>query len=425
MYIYRHAGLCWGFAALLCLPAVASAQGRSDILEQQKLLLKVAADKMEMQTTDALAEARKLAASEPAQAVAVLKKVLAQLESDNALSDARKASLIRTVKDRITATQTAAAPAKQPVKGSEPTADTADSEQRIINRTLELVAKMQREGRAEEANRLVSDLARRYPDNLAVQTAVRTSATTVQLKTGSETINDTDKRFVGTLTSVDKSAVPPNGDLELPKDWAKKMADRKNVNEQVLTAKELAILKALNTTIKPDYPNAGLMDVLDDLSQKLNITFAVDKVSLAEANVTSDTQVNLVLPRGITARTALRKILADVGLTYVIKNETVQVMTEAKAKELMTTRVYYIGNLMTGGPYADAGIRFNPWFDQLQVQQNVKSLIDMIQGSVDPQTWQANGGSGTIRFYAPTMSLIIRQSAEVHGMMGGGSALSK
>jgi hypothetical protein len=43
----------------------------------------------------------------------------------------------------------------------------------------------------------------------------------------------------------------------------------------------------------------------------------------------------------------------------------------------------------------------------------------MIQTSVDPQSWQANGGNGSIVFNAPSMSLIIKQSAEVHALLGG------
>src|SRR5262249_31369510 len=159
---------------------------------------------------------------------------------------------------------------------------------------------------------------------------LRTTGTIDSIKAGRDTVKDTDDRVLGTLKQVDKSAMAPNGDVEIPKDWFKKMSARKDVNAPVLTAKEQAILKSLNSPIKPDYKGADLLEVLDDLSNKLDVTFAVDKASLADQGVTSDTQVTLSLPRGVTARTALRKILADVGLTYVVKNETIQIITEAK-----------------------------------------------------------------------------------------------
>jgi hypothetical protein len=43
----------------------------------------------------------------------------------------------------------------------------------------------------------------------------------------------------------------------------------------------------------------------------------------------------------------------------------------------------------------------------------------MIQRTVDPASWQNNGGQGTILFNPGTMALIIKQSAEMHLILGG------
>jgi hypothetical protein len=405
----------WSLVAVLCLPLMVLGQApRNELLELNKQMVKVAADKMEKQISDGLAEARKLAATEPARATGLLKKLLGDLEADTALSDTRRAALVRLVKERMATVAEQKAGKADP----RPATETATPEQRIITRTLEMVEKYKRDGRTAEARHIAEELATQFPDNPAVKAAVRTISVADNVAVGRETRAESEKRAVATLSRVDEAALPPKGDLEIPKDWFQKMAKRKNVNEPVLTEKEQAILKALASPIMPDYKNVSLFDVLDDLSNKLNVTFALDKASLADAGVNSDTQANLVIPRGIAARTALRKLLGEVGLTYIIKNETIQVITEAKAKEMMVTRTYYIGNLLAGGVFADVGIRFNPWYDQLQVMQNVKSVVKLIEGSVDPSSWQTNGGQGTITFYAPTMSLIIRQTAEVHGMLG-------
>jgi hypothetical protein len=85
----------------------------------------------------------------------------------------------------------------------------------------------------------------------------------------------------------------------------------------------------------------------------------------------------------------------------------------------MVTRTYYLGDLLAGGQFAQAGIMFNPGLDQIQAMQNVVNIIGIIQSSIDPQTWQANGGLGSITFVGGQMALVIRQSAEVHGMLGG------
>ncbi len=41
----------------------------------------------------------------------------------------------------------------------------------------------------------------------------------------------------------------------------------------------------------------------------------------------------------------------------------------------------------------------------------------MIQTTIDPSSWQINNGPGAIYFHFPSMSLVVKQSAEVHGMI--------
>ena len=63
---------------------------------------------------------------------------------------------------------------------------------------------------------------------------------------------------------------------------------------------------------------------------------------------------------------------------------------------------------------------FRKPLDQAQLAQNVGGIVEMIKNSVDPMSWQGQGGQGSIGFNIPTMSLIIRQSAEVHAVLRGG-----
>ncbi len=85
------------------------------------------------------------------------------------------------------------------------------------------------------------------------------------------------------------------------------------------------------------------------------------------------------------------------------------VTTPARAREYLVTKTYYLGDLVTpvGNPFFPVG---NP----LEEAFNVQMLIDTIVTSIDPDSWDVRGGPGTIRYYAPTKSLIVRQSAEVH-----------
>ena len=46
-----------------------------------------------------------------------------------------------------------------------------------------------------------------------------------------------------------------------------------------------------------------------------------------------------------------------------------------------------------------------------------QELIDLITSTIAPDTWDTNGGLGTIRFFSLGHLLVVRQTAEVHGQL--------
>ena len=62
-------------------------------------------------------------------------------------------------------------------------------------------------------------------------------------------------------------------------------------------------------------------------------------------------------------------------------------------------------------------MQFGPFIAQAQMMQNAQQLILLIQQVIEPNYWQPNG-PGSIVFYPPTKSLIIRASAEMHYQLG-------
>jgi len=51
--------------------------------------------------------------------------------------------------------------------------------------------------------------------------------------------------------------------------------------------------------------------------------------------------------------------------------------------------------------------------------RNAMQLINLIQTTIDPDSWDVNGGKGSIQFYSPLNVLVIRNTAEIHGNVGG------
>lgn len=48
-----------------------------------------------------------------------------------------------------------------------------------------------------------------------------------------------------------------------------------------------------------------------------------------------------------------------------------------------------------------------------------RQLIELIQTTIAPESWDVNGGRGSIHYYSPLQVLVVRQTGEVHHELGG------
>src|SRR5262249_36611079 len=236
-------------------------------------------------------------------------------------------------------------------------------------------------------------------------------------RTSREIQLEADARAGAAILDMTRSSTPPASEYELPRDWAEKTKKRSAIMQ--LTDKERSILAGLNKTVTIQVQNAKFEDVIQQISDQIHQPILLDKPAVAEAQISYDTTVTDQLP-GVSARAALRKILGEFGLTYVIKDQAIQVTSTQKARDLMIVRSYYVGDLLGNGGIGGALALAQTPVSQLQVAQQVKQLIDMIQASIDPMSWKESGGLGSITFHAPASSLVIKQSAEVHAMLAEG-----
>ena len=105
----------------------------------------------------------------------------------------------------------------------------------------------------------------------------------------------------------------------------------------------------------------GLEQVKDGL--------AVEDGTAAEAHVgfpRGDDGLAGVNIKRATLRTVLRRILGDVNLAYIVKDEAIQVVTPARARETLSTRTYYVGDLA-----GTTDIRLGPFLGRLQAAAQI------------------------------------------------------
>jgi hypothetical protein len=177
------------------------------------------------------------------------------------------------------------------------------------------------------------------------------------------------------------------------------------------TERENAILKQLNTMIRVDFRNDTFKDVIEHLQQETGQPIVVDQQAMKEANVTYEAST-VTLKVSASTRSVLKKTLVELGLTYVIKDESIHITTPARARDMMSARVYAVDDL--------AGLvefRFGPGTTPIALARQVNELMARIRTNILPETWEKGGGAGVIYFDQPTMMFVVRQSAEVHFLL--------
>ena len=110
-------------------------------------------------------------------------------------------------------------------------------------------------------------------------------------------------------------------------------------------SKEQRILDALEADVDLDYPETPLKEVIEDLKERFNIPIVLSTKKLEEAAINLETPVTVSFKQ-ISLRAGLRNMLGELGLTYLIKDEVMQITTPEDAGSQLITKVYRVGDLV-------------------------------------------------------------------------------
>lgn len=411
-----------GPTAALVMGLLLSASVRAgDLLDDAKAKQAVEAQRVERLVNEARNNAARLAKTSPSDAVEILKGALATLETDTALKAETRETLIRRVKLALRDMESAVQDRKSGLG-----ADTGrlgqtdrqrDEERRRQEaeqiRSSQAAIKASREaGRYDEARKAYEDLARRFPGNPAIQAGSTSSGISGRIAETNDMKRQQADGRIEIWRGEQRSMRIPLDDLEFPANWRDRIAKR-TVNR--ITEREKAIIKALNTVIPTEFEMTTFQQVIDYLEKKTGMVIILDKQALAEANVTYDSPITFKAKT--TLRTVLKRILGDLNLAYIVKDEAIQVTSIQKAKETLSARTYYVGDLAGVGD-----MRFGPGIARLQMAAQIQQLAVLITQTIEPESWLINdkGGLGTIAFDPISMSFVVRQTAEIHYQMGFG-----
>ena len=171
---------------------------------------------------------------------------------------------------------------------------------------------------------------------------------------------------------------------------------------------EKKLLEALKSPTECEFKETSLADVIDYFKTRHKIEIHTDEKALEEAGVALDSTVTKTLHR-VSLRSALRLVLRDVGLTFILQDEVLLVTSPVAAANTVKVVVYDV---------TDLAIRQNDkgtWCD------DASSMADAITSCIEPSSWtgaEANGVKGRavirVQMLPQKTVLVVLQSQECH-----------
>ena len=156
-----------------------------------------------------------------------------------------------------------------------------------------------------------------------------------------------------------------------------------------------AILRHLDELTDLEFADTPLSDVVDYIKNKHEIEIQLDSKGLTDAAVDPSAPVTRSV-KGISLRSALRLILEEFDLTYVVQDEVLKITSKEKADEVLITQVY----------------RLNGVVGQRGRIRQTAQLIDLITSAIQPDSWGDEGGPGSIKSFREL--LVVSQKLDVH-----------
>ncbi|MCS6976753.1 MAG: hypothetical protein NZM31_07035, partial [Gemmatales bacterium] len=330
-----------------------------------------------------------------------------------------------------------------------------------VNEYLRQYNALYKEGKYKDAAVVAMKAKELDPDNPATEIALFKADVMRSLSSEEQIRLAKSNGFSDAMVDVARAAAPPSGsDLPMSygdkEQWfvnSEKRKGKVSLHVKPLSPEDKEVANKLNTVISVDFKNKPLIEVLDELREMTGINIVPDRQYIEMDGIQLEQPVTLPLDR-VPVKTALRLILHNARLTYVIQDGVVLVTTPAGEKGKMTRKVYAVADLIVpldldstsnvfgpgAGPnpannasangfqvqiYNSPGDAFsNSWANgappsnpskgrSAATRSMVDTLIQLIQNTIEPASWDTMGGSGHIEYYPIGMSLVVSQTPDI------------
>ncbi len=102
-----------------------------------------------------------------------------------------------------------------------------------------------------------------------------------------------------------------------------------------------------------------LSDVIARLSQATGVNILFDQKALAQEQVSTDTQIVKDFSNPITIESVLNLVLGDVGLVFVVQDESIKITNKETKNQKQVQKTYYVGDLIMPVPNFTSPLSMN------------------------------------------------------------------
>jgi len=159
-------------------------------------------------------------------------------------------------------------------------------------------------------------------------------------------------------------------------------------------------------TGRHEFREIPLPDVMDFLSRKYEVPILIDDWALENEGIALDTTITGSVAE-VRLPTALRQILRQLDLTWVIRHEVIVITRPFERDCPFRTAFYPIRDLVS----PDRG---EP---KEQLRKHAEQLCEAMMATVAPESWIENNGYGSIAALPHPPALVVSQSDDAHAQI--------
>lgn len=346
--------------------------------------------------------------------------------------------------------------------------------QEQVSELMKEYRELYQQGKYKEAKMVALKAKDIDPENVAVDAALQMSAFQERISVNREIKSAKEDRFLRDLDFHPGPYVDAENPLAFNRGNLERLRKRGALPDGIsfsrLDAKEREIEHKLHLQkVNLNFKDAPLAQALDDLQGITGINIVPDDRALELAGISLKQNVSLRV-EDVSLKSALNLLLQKAGLTYVIKNQVIEITTLDNAKGKLVQRTYPVADLvipaqdhsvspvhdltrtlerlqetnqgiarpmtplldrhaMQGGEAvstlgsgagkpgfgtAPGSTNGQPVVSKSVVKQTIEDqLIKLITTVVAPDSWAEVGGKGTIQYYPLGLGLVVNQTLDV------------